>query len=69
LLAERDITDDNITLMTEERKQMETRVSHQCKVLAEKKKSIEKKSKRKKKIYQYQLKSKTFLQQHTMGVS
>jgi len=42
LLAERDITDGNITLMTEERKQMETRVSHQCKVLAEKKKALKK---------------------------
>jgi hypothetical protein len=41
-MTEREINDGNITMMTEERKQMEARVYNQRKVLAEKKKVLKK---------------------------
>jgi len=76
LMTEREINDGNITMMTEERKQMEARVYNQRKVLAEKKKVLKKiQSDKKKLIFPYWQKLKTFcfstmfLQQHTMGVS
>ena len=50
MLAERDTTDGNITLMPEERKQMETRVSPHRNVIAAKKKAL-KKIKSEKKLY------------------
>ena len=56
MVTEREINDGNISLMVEERKELEAHVSHQRKVLAEKKKE---------KTFYYNI---IFLQPHTMGV-
>jgi len=50
LLAEREITDGNITLMTDERKRMEKNLSYSRKLLGEKKKELKKIQSDKKKI-------------------
>ena len=56
MVTDREINDGNISLMVEERKELEVHVSHQRKVLAEKKKAMKKNLSEKKIIYQYQQK-------------